>query len=126
MGEADHAAGIGRLVAAPAPDLDPEAVLLGLAERPPGDRQLGFAVLSVLPAVMAAEVGTGVVGHGQTRQNGRSGCDGTPDDELPFDLPHAPSFDSRGPWCAVAFRFARIAGNDRQRRVFIRGPGAAR
>ena len=39
-------------------------------------------------AVVAAEVGTGVVGQRQTRQHGGGGGDGTPDDELPFELPH--------------------------------------
>src|SRR5205823_8366535 len=100
VGEADHAAGVGRLVAAAAPDLDAIGIrrLLGPAGGPAGHRQLGLAVFMATAAVVA-EVGAGVVGQRQTWQHGGGGGDGTPDDELPFDLPHAPSF-VREP-CAV-------------------------
>jgi len=129
VAEADHAAGVGRLVAAAAPDLDPVGVLglLGPADGPAGHGQLGLAVLMATAAVVTPEVGAGVVGQRQTRQHGRGGGDGTPNDELPFDLPHAPSFVLGPVWCATGLnRFARIVGIDRQLQVSIRGPRPAR
>src|SRR5581483_709191 len=63
VGEADHAAGVGRLVAAAAPDLDPVGLLglLGPAHGPAGHGQFGVGVLTVTATVVVSEVGAGVV-----------------------------------------------------------------